>query len=347
MVFNLRKSPSALILLALLIAILAVTLSNIKPAIVEASPPTSSLAVQVEHGVQIRDGGLIVINDAVNLSIQPGQAGENLQNFTLGFPFGYQSDLEYVYAYPTSNPNSRLTVDLDTGIGKIGFYGVNVKLNATSPEDSVSISAGAPYRFSVVFVFSNLISFQSSGNETLFNATFPGYPSLPENASTVNLKVSFPISAQYTNSSFEMQGVKFQNATEGSFQVFSNVKKNLTEFTDEASWFLFSAPTAAFKIMEASEIQRNIRLNDFGPIQVSDNYQITCESSDLPNVTIQVPSGAYQVSVWDVLLGQIPSGNVIQHGSNVTIIFSPATSQGADEVFTVNYLLPWKDSYPL
>jgi len=339
-VLNLRKSSVALILLTLLLPILIITLFNINSTLVKAESSPSPFDVQVEHTVQIRDGGLIVINDTVKLSTQSEQ---NVKNFTLGFPFRYKFDLDYVYAYPTSNPNARLKVELDTGLGTIGFYGVNVRLNATFPEDDVKISEGAPYSFTVVFVFSNRISFQPSATETLFNATFPAYPSLTLSASTANLTIWFPRGASYVISSLEAKGVASTNTTQGAFRIFSYTpKSNLTEFADEPAWFSFSASADTFKIIEVNEVRRDISLEGYESLFISDSYQIISKSSDLSKIGLLLPSGAYGVTAMGIW-GQIPSDRLTITSSNVTITFSPALSRGSEGRFTLNYILPWKD----
>ncbi|TEU07650.1 hypothetical protein E3I90_00135, partial [Candidatus Bathyarchaeota archaeon] len=75
----------------------------------------SSIDIQVDHTVQIKDGGLVVINDTIRLSTEQGQNIEPLQNFSIGFPFKYRSNLDHCFAYDASNPNERLEVVLNVG----------------------------------------------------------------------------------------------------------------------------------------------------------------------------------------------------------------------------------------
>lgn len=338
--FNLKKVQSAVAAFILLIPVLTIILFSTNP-IVEAATSSSSLTVDVNHVVQIKNGGLIIVNDTVQLSTQSDQA-EKLQSFALGFPYRYKVDLVYVYAYPASNPNSRLAIDLDVGLGTIGFYGVNVKLNLTQPGDDVNISKNTPYIFTISFVFSNRILFQgiSELGEELFNATFPAYPSSALNVSTANVSVMFPRGATYNDSAFTISD--FQNSTSESFQIFSYTRNNLTEFADESGWLSFSAPLNAFDIVEVPEVKRNIQLNGYEPIFISDVYQIISRSGNLSEVSLQLPIGAYQVTAWD-RLGQIPSSGITIDDSNVFLSFSYALSQDNVEMFTVNYLLPMKD----
>ncbi len=75
--------------------------------------------------MQIQNGGLIVINDTVKLSAKNDQT-ITLSSFRLGFPYIYQQNLDYVYAYDSSD--TQLEINPNVGLEKIGFYGVEVEL---------------------------------------------------------------------------------------------------------------------------------------------------------------------------------------------------------------------------
>jgi hypothetical protein len=103
--------------------------------------------IKIDHVLEIRNGGLIVVNDTVKLSTDPGEHVPPLRSFSIGFPSTYRSNLDYCFAYVSSNPEEQLTVTLDVGLGKLGFCGASISLG-----EGVDISDGKSYNFTVVFV---------------------------------------------------------------------------------------------------------------------------------------------------------------------------------------------------
>ena len=124
------------------------------PAVKAALSSADLQVTKVEHAIEVREGGLVVISDTVTLSAT-GEDVISLQNFSMGFPFQYGSNLDYGFAYEASNPDIQHTVVLDVGLGRIGFYGANVIFS--SP---VNISENKSYAFTVTLLFSNLVSQQ-------------------------------------------------------------------------------------------------------------------------------------------------------------------------------------------
>ena len=213
---NLKRTPLPILLFTLSLLILLALVSCINILTVSAQTDTlSSVDIQVDHTVEIKDGGLVVINDTIRLSTEQGQNIEPLQNFSIGFPFEYKSNLDYCFAYDASNHDERLEVVLDVGLGRIGLYGVNVLF----PESGINIGGGGSYNFTVVFVFSNLISSkvyaaEPNGEEAVFfTVDFPLYPSVTQDVSTCNVTVILPYGANYTTSSFEENGLAFNTTT--------------------------------------------------------------------------------------------------------------------------------------
>ena len=171
MVFNLKKASLQLILFSLPLILLALAPLRANAINVYARTTTfPHVNVHIDHSVQIKEGGMVLINDTIKLSTKPGEYAEPLNNFSMGFPFQYGSNLDYCFSYDASNPDARFEVALDVGLGRIGFYGVNVIFR-----EPINVSDGRSYNFTVVFVFSNLVS---SITESSFKLDFPMYPSL-------------------------------------------------------------------------------------------------------------------------------------------------------------------------
>jgi hypothetical protein len=286
---------------------------------VSATSSVDLQVIRVDHALEARGGGLVVISDTIMLSAK-GEDVISLRNFSMGFPFQYGSNLDYSFAYETSNPDIQHTVVLDVGLGRIGFYGINVIFS--SPVD---VSENKSYEFTVTFVFSNIVSQHS---ETLFNITsFPMYPSLIQNASTCNVMVTLPDNAEYQSSS----------------HVFSSTLKHtrspLENFTRESAWLMFSSE--GFTIIEVNKIERQLMPDQWGNLFLADSYQVTNKGTEpLSVLEVQLPQGAYSHSVRDA------SGNRpwIPTENGVSIRLRNVLNENEKATFTVAYQLP-RESY--
>ena len=155
MVCDLKKASITLFLLAFYLLLFTFASTYVNASAVNAKTASSSADVQVDqvsHTIKIQEGALVIINDTLRLSPKAGESTVSLQNFSLGFPFQYGFDLDYCFAYEASDPDTWLDVEFDTGLGRLGFYGVNVVF----PEPGVNIGEGESYNLAVIFVFSNL-----------------------------------------------------------------------------------------------------------------------------------------------------------------------------------------------
>jgi len=323
----------------LLVAALAATFFVISSTTVQATPTESdSTDIQVDHAVQIQNGGLIVINDTVKLSAKNDQT-ITLSSFRLGFPYIYQQNLDYVYAYDSSD--TQLEINPNVGLEKIGFYGVEVELNIENPKD---------YEFTVVFVFSNLItSSPKEAEQFSFNATFPAYPSLRQNAATINLTITLPSNVKLVNSPSTEKGISFTNTTIDTAQVFNYTKSDLAAFTYEPFWLEFEGSSRDFIIIEAKEIKRNITVDSVKRIFISDSWEMIPKAGNLSEFKIQLLQGAFEVSAWDEFENpfkkeklKIEQGNATTP-TNVTLTFSPPRLPNESAKFKLTYQVPWEN----
>ncbi|UCE15922.1 MAG: hypothetical protein JSV12_08720 [Candidatus Bathyarchaeota archaeon] len=283
--------------------------------------------------MEVREIGMIIINDTIRLSAT-GESGEPIRNFLVGFPFQYGSNIDYCFAYDTLNPDTRHTVDLDVGLGKIGFYGINVTFNTP-----VDISEGESYDFTVIYVFSNLVSQLSP---TRFQVDFPLYPSLAQEADTCNVTVTLPSNADYI---LINQPITFNETIVGTRLVLNHTKSSLESFTDEASILIFNKIDAT-PLIEVNEIKRKITFDQQGNMFLSDSYHITSKTlGNLSDITIQLPQGAYTTPTAQDVYGDL---NIEPHSANTYRIIlqeeptRPALEKNESKRFTVMYQLPWE-----
>ena len=302
---------------------------------------------QVEHVVQIEDGGLVIIKDTINISL----AGASVEpwNFPIGFPFEYAPYLVYCFAHDTSEPTEQLEVTLDTGLGKIGFYGINVTLPA-------DLSNKESYSFTVAFVFSDLIHSEAPYIEYLWwNLTFPIYPSLTRMTTICNVKVILPpkvgnITAEWHSNLVE-KGLNVSSTSIDSRQVLQFSKTHLENFASESAWLRFyqllTAELDAFLIIDADEIKRDISLDEWGRILISDFYHLTYKGEgNFTGIKLRLPQYAFDIS-WMDEVGHIHEdvrleGNATTSHINATISFA-AIEKNEEIEFTVTYRLPWKE----
>ena len=340
-VSKLKKTSMALLLLTFFLLFFALAPTYVNALVIDAKTASPSADVQVDqiiHTVKIHDYGLVSINDTLKLSSED----ENgvLQNFSIGFPLKYGANLDYCFAYDASNPDERFEVELDVGLGgRIGFYGVNVVF----PEPRGS------YNLIVVFVFSNLVS---SETEALFNFAFPMYPSLSQTASLCNVTVILPPDANCTLNPFEEKKLDFNITTLDDRPVLKHATFNLTSFQDEPALLKFSTMAYMFPLINVNEIKREIKLDQWGGIHLSDSYHVTNKGFDIASVTVRLPLGASfdpETGARDEF-GSFPKekyplvreGNITTPTSVIVQLRTPPLTKDKPVKFTVTYRLPWK-----
>jgi len=327
------RSPSLMLPLLLFFLLFIASLGANVTTVGAETAATDPVDILVDRRIHIQNGGLVVINDTISLSTQINETVEPLQSFSLGFPYEYSSNLVYCFAHNASNPNARLEAAMDTGLGRVGFYGVGVAF--PSP---INISYGGSYNFTVTFVFSDLI-YPSEG---LFRLEFPMYSSLTEDASPCNVTLVLPPNAEYKESSHE-----FNTTTIDSSQILNHAKDHLESYARESAWLTFDA-VGAFLLIDIPEVRRDLTLDETGGFSVSDTYHIINKATAaLPSITIGLPRGAYDVSARDAT-GSLEKPEVEPQKKNVTlytnatVTFRNSLTIGQATEFTLDYRLPWE-----
>jgi len=312
-----------------------------------ASPSPASFDVKIRHSIDLRESGLLIVNDTVTLSALAGDTADVFPSYSLGFPFGYRSDLAYAFAYENSNQSSTLNLDLNAGIGMIGFYGV--KVDFAPPVD---ISNGDSYKFTVIFVFSNSTSFNipSSGTTVFYNASFPAYPSLPDIASEVNVEITMPTTLKYNSSSYESCGINLLQQIEGSKRTLSFAKSNLSAFSNHPAWCYASSAREGAQFLDFEESERRIEIMNDERIQVSDSYKLLNKAGQLTKVQLRLPRDADSIVAYDEF-GLIQGSNLktqqTPEYTNVNITLTTPSNEKEEIHVLLHYELPWKDHITL
>ncbi len=337
MVFHLKKARFALITCTLLI-LLPMLLAILSP---QAKADINPYPLQVETNriVEIRQGGLLTINDTVKLS-PPTAQSVTLQNYTLGFPYSFKPNLDYAFAYKGQDPTSSLKLELDASLGKIGFSGINVVF-----QPSITIEAGGSYQFTIIYVFSNLITRGTSGTTVIYNASFPAYPSLTQEASKTNMTITLPTNFNFTTSWFTQEGINYTKSQAGSWQYLNFLKTNLTEFSTQTGWLAFTQSAQSLGILDVRSLNRTIQV-DLGQMGLTDDFTVVDHTEQLSSMKISLPGGASGVSASDEF-GPLTNTSLTVKSSdvltNVTLTFKAPYDVNEEARFQVSYQLPWEN----
>jgi len=370
-VYSLRKTLILTLLFTLYLISLLTSTSpqvNAKTLNVVTSNLSPSVNIQISHFIEIRDGGLVLINDTVTLSTQSSENVNLINNFLIGFPFEYVKKEpfggttfqlgkerfypDYSFAFDSQ---TELKVLPDVGLGRLGFYGANVLF-----PQPVNVSNGQSYSFTIVFVFSNLLQTSVAAadpNQVEWNVTFPLYPSIIQEVSSFIVKIFLPKEATYKtqySSLYErtlLAGAPedFNVTSSGSRQVLSFAQSPLTSFAYEPGWLIFYQPTTLsdiFLMLEAKEMIREITLDEWGRIFLFESYSLTNRGAiDITSLKIRVPQDTYEISAQDKTGGSLSVS--LERGNatvptNATISFATPIQKNMESTFIVTYWLPWK-----
>jgi len=201
----------------------------------------------VDHQVQIMYSGHIAILDTIHVS------GQIPDNFMVGLPYKYSAYVLEGFAYDSINVYQ---LNLGVQLSQSGFYGAEVDFNGNSPDT-----------FTVAFVLSNgLITDQGQGSLLL---DFPAYPSLPQEAGTCLVSLSFPSSPISLSI----------NKDDGNTNNANYARNSLPANTYSVASAAFEVPTGTLQLTTISNLNREISIDPNGMVTSTDSYRITGNSS--------------------------------------------------------------------
>jgi len=315
---------------------------------VQASPLDNVQVDQIDHAVTFLQAGSIRINDTVQLS---AKQNTTLTGYPLGFPYGYKYRLAYVSAFNASNPAQIFDVSLDTGLGSnIGYYGVTVIF----PQVGVQLRVGGPsFRFTVVFVFSDLVisstwthlSEPVSGTprtnvtEPILTINYPAFPSLLQNVSLANVTVITPPNTIYQTSS-PSSNLTFKEVL-GTRQVVSAISRPLPALTYAPGWLNFSESTGSvYQLITIDDLERHAEIDGQGNIFITDAYTVTSHLSQAaPSMYVSLLTGAGNVTAYDSHGDSLATTIVNKTTATYSLSFGVSLELGNSTQFTLNYLL--------
>ncbi len=254
---------------------------------------TSQIQVdRINHIVAPLYGGLIMINDTVQIS--PENEGIQVENFSIGFSLKYNQNLCSVTAIDENS--ERLEVTLDTGLGVVGYYGVTLAF----PNEGIALDPNQSYTFTVMFLFSDLIEsstrlVNTSVTEFVYTADFPLYPSLIQDTSC-NVSVILPKNMEYDTSD-----VSF-NITQEDEQYHLNSAAYIPRLSQETTKVRFTSQAKTdFVCFQVNKLNREVSISN-DKVSFSELFFLESKTAfSVDSIRLQVPNEARNVSAFDEL----------------------------------------------
>ncbi len=290
------------------------------------------LIERLDRVVDVREGGLVVINDTMTLKAPLDVEGPVLlKELLIGFPYGFKPNLIHSFAYDAFNVSRTFDVRLNVWIGRPGFYSVALEL----PEGTY-LRTGDALNVTIVFAFAGLVSWRGAA----LNVSFPICPALTFDVEFFSISVKLPALASVIDSS-----IRFEWADVGDKKVGTHVRSPLKRFSYEPGWISFSlAGVDRFHLIKAREVQREVSLDGWANIFVVERHRLTNEEEETyASWNLLLPKGAFDVAVWDEVSGEKLKITLDGRGVYVVTLIRPL-KRGEIGSFKVAYRLPW-DAY--
>jgi len=305
------------------VALFSLCLGDMIAAEASSSAP---IKVRIDRLIQIELDGAVVMKDSINLSPDLGEEARPITHFAMGLPPELQNKIFYLNAYDAEGElNTTRNVDLG------GFYGIEIRFGRTIDLDQ------GPYEFTVVYILSGLVS-PSLG----FNVSFPLYPILDYKIDLYNLTVILPARTLSTASS-----PAFTNTSKTigpySHQILNLTDTSIAALMNESSWITFehSGYPELFLLADLEQLEREMRLDPWGILEVSDSYQFINKEETLTQMSLFVPTNATDISVLDVYAPLTVFDKVDQDSLKLVSFNLREALNKDDEIkLTVRYRLP-------
>jgi len=282
---------------------------------------------EVEHTVELLEGGLIIVNDTLTVSsLNPNQT-VNLENFPVGFPYDFSQYLIKCSAYD-HQIKRKIPVVLEYGFGRPEFYGVLVNFTENGGFRVNSTSK----KFSVTFMFSGPINISSRS----ISISFALYPSLAVYAESCSTTVIFPASLTLNYAPFTFQ----RNYTKGSKRFYHTSIAPLESFTYQKASINLSI-SESFSYIEVEKLETEIVLDQWGNINVKDFYKIRNKAAQTANnMIIYFPKEAYDYIIENEIGMKIPEAKIDQEKNELSF---PTTNPNETRTFILLYKLKSKN----
>jgi hypothetical protein len=296
----------------------------------EASP-----LVEVRHEVEVREGGLIIVNDTFILSTPPNVTFIDVANFFVGFSSNFIDHMNYHALYQWNDNNWIALTGLEEEVN--GTQGFRVTLPTV-----VRLEGDKTLTLRGVFLFSEVVQFYT---ETAYPyeqgmiAAFPLYPSLPLNMSNCEVEVRLPKGAVLTG----VDPNVFSNSSVDGTYILSHNQSSLPSFQMEGAALTYSVGTSSNLIVRCKNLQRTIDLASISRIRILDTYTFLNLGSELTYYSVKIPLNSFDIVARDYLERLIFTSTRVENEGYIKLDVLPMRSIGTGEgwIFIVEYSLPF------
>lgn len=307
--------------LFLAFSLLLISLSPYVIAEAEMSRPN----VELRRLVEVRDGGLVVINDTVSI-INNGPTP--ISNFQIGLPSNFSQNLHYVCA--RTEQGEILDIARDVDMGRTGVEGIEI----TFPK---VIDVGEVCNFTATYVFSDLITITMEFYTPAYYTVFPMYPIIVFDAVSCNVSVILPEEAVLISSSWEEEGSPS----------LSHVEQPLPAYSNETG---FVSSYGLMNLVECEFAKREVVFDSSGQIYFYDSLRIRNRGIDaISTMSFTLPKGAHDVVAYD-FFGELKTTLIEDKETGIleaTVSLRYPTLRGSTFFdacfFTLKYVVPAKE----
>ena len=261
-------------ILTLLFLVFSLLLMSFIPY-VNAETDTLKPYVEVRRLIEVRDWGLVVINDTISI-VNNGSAP--ISNFQVGFPSNFSQHLDYVFA--RTELGEALEIARSVDMGQTGIEGVEVTLLR-------AIDVDEERNFTVTYVFDLVRLTIEADNQVYYAAVFPKYPAIVFNAVSCNVTVILPEETLLHTSSWEEEGAP----------ILSHVEEPLPAYSNETGFVTFSGQ---MNLLECEFAKREVIFDSSGQIYFYDSFRLRNRGiGAISTMSFTLPNGAYDVVAYD------------------------------------------------
>jgi len=268
-------------LIAYLFLVFSLLLTSLSPYVI-AETEMSRPYVELRRLVEVRDWGLVVINDTVSI-VNNGPTP--ITHFQIGLPSNFSQNLHYVCAH--TEQGETLNVARGVDMSRTGVEGIEITFSKV-------IDVGEACNFTVTYVFSDLITITMEFYTPAYYTVFPMYPIIVFDAVSCNVSVILPEEAVLISSSWEEEGSPS----------LSHVEQPLPAYSNETG---FVSAYGLMNLVECEFAKREVVFESSGQIYFYDSLRIRNRGLYDPDsgiyaistMSFTLPKGAYDVVAYD------------------------------------------------
>lgn len=309
--------------------LVAITLLSSIAFTAEASiaPLQTQPVVYAQRDVEIRNAGVLLINDTFTLEAPQGSE-VTISSLKIGFHKAFTAEGRSFYIWEDGAWLS--LVDSETDLGDPRFYGYELKL----PSQVLQVG-GASLRVRASYLFINRVT----ESNTLLKAAMPLYPSVQYNITSFAFKATLPMDAILN---IIDSTVTFTNSSAGGRWTLEQISKNLAPMQNKNVTITYDpAPDDDF-LGYCVQFQREISITPSN-LRLKDEYILVNLGPSINQFTVELPHDASDIVAGDAvgpLTVRISAAEGNKTYADLLIYTRTTFLQGSGWGFRVEYSLP-------